>query len=240
MNTPRDANVGAAEQTAWAGALREVMVRELCEQGWIRSERVADAFRTVPRHLFAPGTSLETAYATHNSVVTKSDEQGKATSVVSAPYIQAMMVEQAGISPGMRVLEIGSGGYNAALIAELVGEAGEVTTVDIDPDVVDRARSCLMAAGYNKISLVVADAEGGVPEHAPYDRMKDLLGVQQPLSGRQRLPSAEASHDGVARRSVASARTIRSERMSPSSRLRCRWISDDAQSARRAGSRRSR
>ncbi|MGH4017794.1 MAG: hypothetical protein ACRDT0_00835 [Pseudonocardiaceae bacterium] len=64
---------------------------------------------------------------------------------MSAPYIQAMMVEQAGISPGMRILEIGSGGYNAALIAELVGEAGQVTTVDIDPEVVDRARSCLTA-----------------------------------------------------------------------------------------------
>jgi protein-L-isoaspartate(D-aspartate) O-methyltransferase len=43
----------------------------------------------------------------------------------------------------MRVLEIGSGGYNAALIAELVGPDGEVTTVDIDPFVVDRAQRYL-------------------------------------------------------------------------------------------------
>ncbi|MGH3888787.1 MAG: methyltransferase, FxLD system [Pseudonocardiaceae bacterium] len=176
MSTFRDTNVSTVDEAARVSALREAMVRELREPGWIRSERVADAFRAVPRHLFAPGTPLETAYATHDSVVTKSDEQGKATSVVSAPYIQAMMVEQAGISPGMRVLEIGSGGYNAALIAELVGEAGQVTTVDIDPDVVDRARSCLTAAGYHKVNLVLADAEGGVPEHAPYDRVIVTVG----------------------------------------------------------------
>lgn len=171
MSTLRDTNINTADESGQADALRETMVRELREPGWIRSERVANAFRAVPRHLFAPGTPLETAYSTHDSVVTKSDGQGKATSVVSAPYIQAMMLEQAGISPGMRVLEIGSGGYNAALIAELVGEAGEVTTVDIDPDVVDQARGCLTAAGYHKVHVVVADAESGVSEHAPYDRV---------------------------------------------------------------------
>jgi protein-L-isoaspartate(D-aspartate) O-methyltransferase len=41
------------------------------------------------------------------------------------------MLEQAGIEPGMRVLEVGSGGYNAALIAELVGDAGTVISVDV-------------------------------------------------------------------------------------------------------------
>ncbi|MGH3832644.1 MAG: methyltransferase domain-containing protein [Pseudonocardiaceae bacterium] len=177
MSTFRDTNVSTAEEATRVNALREAMVRELREPGWIRSDRVAEAFRAVPRHLFAPGTPLEIAYATHDSVVTKSNEQGKATSVVSAPYIQAMMMEQAGISPGMRVLEIGSGGYNAALIAELVGEAGQVTTVDIDSDVVDRARSCLAAAGYHKVNVVMADAEGGVPEHAPYDRVIVTVGA---------------------------------------------------------------
>ncbi len=177
MSTFRDTNISTADEATRADALREAMVRELREPGWIRSERVADAFCTVPRHRFAPGTPLETAYATHDSVITNSDEHGKATSVVSAPYIQAMMVEQAGISPGMRVLEIGSGGYNAALIAELVGQAGQVTTVDIDPDVVDRARSRLRAAGYHKVNLVLADAEGGVPEHAPYDRVIVTVGA---------------------------------------------------------------
>jgi protein-L-isoaspartate(D-aspartate) O-methyltransferase len=57
-----------------------------------------------------------------------------------------MMLEQAGLRPGLRVLEIGSGGYNAALIAEIVGEDGEVTTIDIDPDVISRTHVCLTEA----------------------------------------------------------------------------------------------
>jgi protein-L-isoaspartate(D-aspartate) O-methyltransferase len=81
------------------------------------------------------------------------------------------MLEQAGVRPGMRCLEIGSGGYNAALMAELAGEGGEVTTVDIDPEVTGRASRCLAGAGYGRVRVVLADAEGGVPEHAPYDRI---------------------------------------------------------------------
>lgn len=170
MSTLREDNVSATPATTHADALREAMVDELREQGAIRTDRVADAFRTVPRHLFAPGESLETAYA-NDVVITKKDEHGIAISSVSAPQIQAMMLEQAQLGPGMRVLEIGSGGYNAALIAELVGADGEITTVDIDPEVVDRARRCLAAAGYPQVNVVWADAEGGVPDHASYDRV---------------------------------------------------------------------
>jgi protein-L-isoaspartate(D-aspartate) O-methyltransferase len=71
----------------------------------------------------------------------------------------------------MRVLEVGSGGYNAALIAEIAGPGGQVTTVDIDPDVTSRARTCLDAAGYGQVRVVLADAEDGVPDGAPYDRI---------------------------------------------------------------------
>ncbi len=84
----------------------------------IRSDQVADAFRTVPRHLFAPGATLEESYA-QDTVGIKRDEHGIAISMVSAPRIQAMMLEQAGLRPGMRVLEIGSGGYNATKFTPL-------------------------------------------------------------------------------------------------------------------------
>jgi protein-L-isoaspartate(D-aspartate) O-methyltransferase len=170
MSTLRDGNGGATDELPHAEVLREAMVSELRESGSIGSDRVADAFRTVARHLFVPGVSLEEAYA-NDAVRTKWDENGITISSVSAPWLQAMMLEQAQFAPGMRVLEIGSGGYNAALIADLVGESGQVTTVDIDPEVTDRARSCLAAAGYQQVKVVLADAESGVPDRAPYDRI---------------------------------------------------------------------
>src|SRR5206468_11084556 len=119
--------------------------------------------------------SLDEAYA--NDVVrTKRDEHGMTISSVSAPWLQAMMLEQAELRPGMRCLEVGSGGYNAALMAELVGPTGEVTTVDIDPDVTDRARRCLTNAGHERVNVVLADAEMGVADHAPYDRVIVTVG----------------------------------------------------------------
>ncbi|ABD11195.1 protein-L-isoaspartate carboxylmethyltransferase [Frankia casuarinae] len=157
------------ESSTAAAVLRAAMVDELRELGAVRDPRVARALAVVPRHLFAPGADLAAAYAATGTVVPVRDAVGRMVSTVSAPHIQAMMLEQARVAPGMRVLEVGSAGYNAALLAELVGETGEVTTVDILPGVAERARRCLDAAGYGRVRVVLADAEGGVPDHAPYD-----------------------------------------------------------------------
>ncbi|MFC8845767.1 MULTISPECIES: methyltransferase, FxLD system [unclassified Micromonospora] len=158
-------------------ALRTAMVAELSEDT-IRSQAVAAAFSVVPRHLFAPGEPLEVVYDSNTPLVTKTGPDGTALSSVSAAHIQAIMLEQAEIEPGMWVLEIGSGGYNAALIAELVGPQGAVTSVDIDPEIVARARACLQAAGYeDRVRVVQADAEHGVPEQAPYDRIIVTVGA---------------------------------------------------------------
>ena len=154
-----------------ADELRTAMVNSLREEGVIASDAVAAAFSAVPRHLFAPGETMEAAYAPHGTVVPRRDKDGLLLSVISAPNIQAMMLEPAGIEPGMRVLEVGSGGYNAALIAELTGPNGQVTTVDIDAEVTARARACLDAAGYGRVQVVHADAEDGEPDGAPYDRI---------------------------------------------------------------------
>lgn len=159
-----------------ATQLRDDLVDALRGAGHITSSEVERAFRTVPRHLFAPGVTLEAAYA-QGIVVVKKDDRGTTTSSVSAPEIQALMLEQANLAPGMRVLEVGSGGFNAALIAELVGASGQVTTVDIDADVTKRAEACLDAAGYSDVRVVTADAEYGVPDGAPYDGMVVTVGV---------------------------------------------------------------
>ena len=151
--------------------LREELIAELHELKALRTEAVENAVRAVPRHLFVPEDTLEKAYAAERALVTKRDERGVSLSSVSAARIQAFMLEQADILPGMRVLEIGSGGYNAALIAELVGADGQVVTIDIDSDVIDRARRLLPAAGYGQVKALVADGERGAPEHAPYDRI---------------------------------------------------------------------
>ncbi|MFF7074876.1 methyltransferase, FxLD system [Streptomyces pseudovenezuelae] len=151
--------------------LRADMVRALRDQDAITSDSVAAAFAAVPRHQFAPEASLGVVYDLHRIVPVKKDENGLNVSVMSAAHLQGVMLEQADIEPGMKVLEIGSGGVNAAYLQELVGSDGEVTTVDIDRDIVDRARLCLDEAGYQHVKTVLADGERGLPDGAPYDRI---------------------------------------------------------------------
>jgi protein-L-isoaspartate(D-aspartate) O-methyltransferase len=154
----------------YAEALRAGLVDVLRSQGALSSDRVADAFRVVPRHVFVPDVPIEVAYA-DDVVLMKRDDEGVAISSVSQPAIVAVMLEQAGIEPGHRVLEIGSGGYNAALLSELAGESGEVTTIDIDPEVTERASVTLRAAGYDKVRVARTDGVEGWDAGAPYDRI---------------------------------------------------------------------
>ena len=162
-----------------ADEMRDAMTDQLVADGWIVSPTVEAAFRTVPRHLFVPaGTSLEDAYGTKVMPITKRDKHGVHLSSVSAPWVQARMIAQAGIGQGMNVLEIGSGGYNAALLAEVIGEKDRVVSVDIDRGITDRASAALDAAGYaGRVTVVTADGEYGVPEHAPYDAIIVTVGA---------------------------------------------------------------
>ncbi|MGH3752470.1 MAG: methyltransferase domain-containing protein [Pseudonocardiaceae bacterium] len=154
MNTLRHDDASAAE-------FRDALVDTLLANNMITSPVVERAFRTVPRHLFvAEGTPLDVTYNVDNPVAIKRDPDGVIISSTSAAYIQARMIGQAELGPGMSVLEIGSGGFNAALLAEVVGPDGWVVSVDIDPEVTDRARELLDATGYgSRVTVVQADAE---------------------------------------------------------------------------------
>jgi protein-L-isoaspartate(D-aspartate) O-methyltransferase len=171
--------VTMAADSSRAARMRADLAGKLVADGMITSPLVEAAFRAVSRHEFVPAsTPLEAAYNAADSVVTKKDENGADVSSVSAPFIQALMIRQAGLGPGMSVLEIGSGGYNAALLAEVTGEAGRVVSVDIDPEVTQRAAALLAAAGYaGRVTVVLGDGERGVPGYAPYDAILVTAGA---------------------------------------------------------------
>lgn len=160
-----------------SGRLRAEMVDQLQARGSIRSTEVAAAFAKVPREKFAPEASLSAAYSAMDVVITKRNADGKATSSVSAPWLQAEMLEAARLMPGARVLEVGSGGYNAALIAALVGPEGLVVTVDIDPFVTERAVRFLAETGYPQVKVVLGDAEHAAQEFAPFDAILVTVGA---------------------------------------------------------------
>jgi len=148
----------------------EELVGHLESAGTLRDAAVADAFRAVPRHLFLPGRPLDEVYE-DSAIMTKVGERGLPLSSSSQPTIMAIMLQLLRPRPGDRVLEIGAGtGYNAALMAHLVGAAGHVVSVDIDPELADQARANLASAGA-VVEVAVADGAEGWPAAAPYDRV---------------------------------------------------------------------
>ncbi|MEV4824563.1 methyltransferase, FxLD system [Micromonospora sp. NPDC049274] len=162
-------------ETIDSESLRRAMVDQLADdhvdKGLTLRPEVEAAMRTVPRELFTPGLPPQEAYE-NRAVITKRRGEENISSV-SAPFLIAEMLGQAadalGGLKGRHVLEIGSGGYNASLLRELVGAAGSVTTVDIDSEVTDRAVACLKAAGYDDVKVVCADAEHPVDPGRRYD-----------------------------------------------------------------------
>jgi protein-L-isoaspartate(D-aspartate) O-methyltransferase len=165
-----------------ASALRDALVEQLKERGSLNSPEVEAAFRAVPRHLFLPGLAddLEKVYS-DEAIATKFEGE-MAVSSSSQPAMMAIMLEQLGLRPGDHVLEIGAGtGYNAALMAYLVGEGGRVTAVDIDEDIVAQARQNLDAAGYGQVQVVQGDGGYGYAEGAPYDRIVLTVGAADVL-----------------------------------------------------------
>ena len=150
--------------------LHDRFVEDLKIKGHIETPEVEAAFRAVPRHLFLPDVPLERVYS-DEAILTKL-QNGQLVSSSSQPAMMAIMLEQLDLQPGHRVLEVGAGsGYNAGLMAHIVGDSGQVTTIDIDEDLVEGARNGLREAGRDAVTVVCQDGGFGHPDHAPYDRI---------------------------------------------------------------------
>jgi protein-L-isoaspartate(D-aspartate) O-methyltransferase len=156
-----------------SAALRRDLVGHLRAGGYLRDDRVASAFAAVPRELFlaehVERHGLADAYRDDAIVTRRDPATGAPTSSSSQPAIMAEMLEMLGVRAGHRVLEIGAGtGYNAALLANLVGDDGRVTSVELDADVAVAARRALVSAGV-PVRVEVGDGAAGWPGAAPLD-----------------------------------------------------------------------
>ena len=159
--------------------LNQALVDELKSMGCIQTQRVEAAFQAVLRHWFIPETPLEEVYS-DRVILTKQDQNGQWISSSSQPAIMAIMLEQLDLEPGQKVLEIGAGtGYNAALMAHIVGETGQVVTVDIDDDLVKAAQAHLLRAGFDQVQVVCADGGYGYQDAAPFDRIILTVGASE-------------------------------------------------------------
>ena len=126
----------------------------------ITDARVLAAMDRVPRHEFVPPDLRAQAYADHPLPI--GYEQ-----TISQPFIVAFMTEKLEPKRTDKVLEIGTGsGYQAAVLAELVGE---VFTIEIVEPLARRAEADLNRLGYTNVMVRAGDGYRGWPEAAPFD-----------------------------------------------------------------------
>ncbi|MDI6702249.1 protein-L-isoaspartate O-methyltransferase [Methanothermobacter wolfeii] len=144
---------------------RRRMVQELIDKGYIRSEPVRRAMEKVPRDEFVPEEEKHRAYMDMPLPIGEGQ-------TISAPHMVAMIAEILDLREGMKVLEIGSGcGYNAAVIAEIIGKDGHLYTIERIRSLYERARRKLRELGYDNVTVIHGDGSQGWPEEAPYDRI---------------------------------------------------------------------
>ena len=126
------------------------------------SERVLDAMRCIPRHLFVPEREQNNAYADNPLSIGWGQ-------TISAPHMVAIMCDLLDIQDGMKVLEIGAGsGYHAAVMGVLAG-SGHVYAVEVIGGLAQFARENLKKAGISNVTVIVEDGSLGLLRFAPYD-----------------------------------------------------------------------
>jgi methyltransferase of ATP-grasp peptide maturase system len=178
------ATSGTVSEPEWLAAFRDIprdafvpyyFTQTPDQPGWLLVERPSpqwweDVYSIRPLITQIDGNDDNAALARTNRV------DGVATSSSSAPTLMALMLEALDTHNGHRVLEVGTGtGYNAALLCHRL-DAANVTSIDIDAGLVNRARERLAALGYSP-HLEAADGMAGCPDRAPFDRIIATVGI---------------------------------------------------------------
>jgi methyltransferase of ATP-grasp peptide maturase system len=164
------ARLGKLTDPAWRAAVAEVPRHRLVPRFW--TQDATGAWQETDTATAPPEEWLERVYSNKVLISALAGEGSGARtrSSSSQPGLMVRMLEALQIRDGHRVLEIGTGtGYNAALLSHRL-EAGNVFSVDVEPDLVEEARARLAELGYHP-TLRAGDGALGLPDHAPFDRI---------------------------------------------------------------------
>ncbi|MCK4404926.1 MAG: protein-L-isoaspartate(D-aspartate) O-methyltransferase [Hadesarchaea archaeon] len=144
---------------------REELVERLVRWGYLSKQDIIDAFKKVPRHEFIPENIRDYSYA--DQPLSIGHRQ-----TISAPSMIAIMLESLDLKTEQKVLEVGTGsGYNAALIAEVVGQKGGVFSIERVDELAEFGRANLKRTGYGWVQVVVGDGTRGYEKEAAWDRI---------------------------------------------------------------------
>jgi protein-L-isoaspartate(D-aspartate) O-methyltransferase len=164
-----------------------MVARQVATRG-VHDPLVLEALRSVPRHWFVPESRQSQAYDDRPLPIGEGQ-------TISQPYIVALMTEALRLTPGERVLEIGTGsGYQAAVLAEITPH---VRSIEIVPELYASAVATFERRGYDTIRCRLGDGYAGWSDAAPFDaiivtaapdHVPPALVEQLAVGGRMCLP----------------------------------------------------
>lgn len=145
---------------------RKKLVDKLSRNGYIKTDKIKNAMLKVPREEFIPPENRQYAYIDQPLPIGEGQ-------TISAPHMVAIICETLALEEGMKILEIGSGfGYNAAVVAEIVGPEGHLFTTERIESLANSARENLKRTGYDRcVTVIHCDGTKGLKDEAPFDRI---------------------------------------------------------------------
>lgn len=128
----------------------------------ISDKKVLEAIRSIPRHLFMDSSFEDHAYQDKAFPIA-------AGQTISQPYTVAFQSELLQVSPGDKILEIGTGsGYQTAVLILL---GARVFSIERQLELFKRTSLFLPKLGYRAKKLILGDGYKGMPEEAPFDKI---------------------------------------------------------------------
>jgi len=171
--------------------LNQQMIDEVKKKGFLKNPEYERAFLSTPRHIFIPSIYdveneewkrfeidyfhlqeeiLKKIYVDRPLVINVEGENVVSTS--SQPTVMSMMIEEAKFKNGDKVFEVGTGsGYNASVIAHIVGDKGKVITTELEKDVYETAKKNLKRANVKNVEIYNIDGGLGYAQEVPWDKI---------------------------------------------------------------------
>ena len=146
-------------------ASKEHLIEHWISSGVVKDKRIIESFKKVPRENFIRKEHLDEAYGDYPLAIGEGQ-------TISQPTTVMIMTQALELRKGYRVMEIGAGsGYQAAIIARIIGDKGKVYALELIPQLARLARKNLRKTRIKNVEVICTDGSKGYSKEAPYDRI---------------------------------------------------------------------
>lgn len=162
--------------------LMKELVKQLEESGVLISKNIKDAFLKVDRVDFVPEDMKDQAYIDQALPIGEGQ-------TISQPMVVAFMLELLQPKKGDKIMDVGAGsGWQTALLAEIVGDKGQIDAIEVIPQLLRQAKKNLRKYGFKNIKFFRQNARGSLPEKAPFDGIiAGASGEEVPSTWKEQL-----------------------------------------------------